>query len=281
MTDGAWHDWVGRSETLDDVVTATPARALAATLNSDSQLETGSPIPAIWNWLYFLPLARLDTIGPDGHPRRGGFLPPVELPRRMWAGSRCNFHSPLRIGDRIERTSTILKVSAKSGNAGDMVFVTVGHDVHANGQLAAREEQDIVYVGIPERFSPPPPIPLPACDWQDAVAVDPVLLFRFSALTFNGHRIHYDRTYATEVERYPGLVVHGPLQAILLFDAALKRAPPGATPQKFQFRGVRPLFDFETVTLNGAATETGGLNLYTANGERIVGMQASLEWTTP
>jgi 3-methylfumaryl-CoA hydratase len=280
MTDAAWQDWVGRSETVQDSISATPARALAATLNHADPLSLtdGAPIPAIWTWLYFLPLAPSAQIGPDGHPRRGGFLPPVPLPRRMWAGSRCTFHGPLHIGARVERISTIRAVSEKSGKAGTMVFVTVNHAVRADGRLVLEEEQDIVYLAIPERFTPPPPTPLPACDWRVAVAVDPVLLFRFSALTFNGHRIHYDRTYATDVEHYPGLVVHGPLQAILLFDEAFRHLPPEARPQRFAFRGLRPLFDFDTISLAGRAGDGATLELYTANGDDSVGMQASLHW---
>ena len=281
MADTDLQAWVGRSEVVSDTVTAFPARALAATLNRPdaADLNDGAPLPAIWSWLYFLPLAPMSNVGADGHPRRGGFLPPVELPRRMWAGSRCSELSSIRIGERIERSSTITSVAEKTGGAGSMVFVTVAHEVRADGRLAMREEQDIVYVRIPERFSPPPATALPACDWSEPVAVDPVLLFRFSALTFNGHRIHYDRTYATEVERYPALVVHGPLQAILLFDAACRRAPASASVSAFTFRGMRPLFDTDQVTLNGANGANGGIDLFTANGEGAVGMKASLLWS--
>jgi 3-methylfumaryl-CoA hydratase len=228
----------------------------------------------------FLPLSLMSEVDPDGHPRRGGFLPPIDLPRRMWAGSRCAFEAPVRIGDSIERTSTITKIVEKSGAAGPMVLLTMAHEVRANGVVAMREEQDLAFIAIAERFTPPAPVPLPPCDWREAIAIDPVMLFRFSALTFNGHRIHYDRSYATEVERYPGLVVHGPLQAILLFDAALRRGPKGARPAHLQFRGMRPLFDFDAITLNGRTDENGELHLYTANGEDLIGMQARVRWTT-
>jgi len=282
MADGAWQDWVGRSQTLYDTVSAYPARALALTLNhaNGQDLGAGDALPTIWTWMNFLPLSSMSEVGPDGHPRRGGFLPPVELPRRMWAGSRCVFEAPVRIGDSIERKSTITKIAEKSGAAGAMVLLTVAHEVRANGVIAMREEQDLAFIAIAERYTPPAPAPLPACDWCEAVCVDPVMLFRFSALTFNGHRIHYDRSYTKEVERYPGLVVHGPLQAILLFDAALRRAPTGARPASLQFRGMRPLFDFDTITLNGRTDENGELHLYTANGEGLIGMQARIAWTT-
>jgi 3-methylfumaryl-CoA hydratase len=264
---------------LSDRVAAVPARALAATLNRDDAIPTtpGSPLPALWIWLSFLPIVPMSQVGADGHPKRGGFLPPIELPRRMWAGSRCVFHAPIRVGDQVERTSEIARVAEKAGKTGSMVFVTVRHTVRAEGALAIEEEQDVVYVGIPDRFEPPPPTPLPVCAWSEPVAIDPVFLFRFSALTFNGHRIHYDRTYATDTERYPGLVVHGPLQAILLFDAALKRHPD-RRPAQFEFRGVRPLFDFDRVTVNGRNDDTGALELFTANTDNAVCMQAKLRW---
>lgn len=274
-----WQDWVGRTEVVSDLVSPTPGRALAAILDRDdlASLSAGDELPAIWTWLSFLSPTPSSRIGADGHPQRGGFLPPIPLARRMWAGSRCTFHAPVRVGDALERTSTIAKVTEKVGGAGTMVFVTVRHAVTREGALLTDEEQDLVFLPIPERFSPPPPTPLPPCDWSEPVAVDPVLLFRFSAVTFNAHRIHYDRTYAMEVERYPGLVVHGPLQAVLLFDAATRRAPE-RTPAAFAFRGMRPLFDDDAVTVNGRARGDDGLELFTANGERAVGMQATLDW---
>lgn len=268
--------WIGRQEQAIDLVTPVPARALAATLGRAAAFAPGDALPPLWIWLYFLPLAPAGEIGPDGHPRRGGFLPPIALERRMWAGSRCRFHAPIRIHDAVSRVSTITNIAEKSGKAGDMVFVTVQHRVEAAGTLVYEEEQDIVYVAIPERFSPPAAVPLPACDWREAFAVDPVRLFRFSALTFNGHRIHYDRSYAMDVEKYPGLVVHGPLQAVALMDATLRHGE-GRLPATFEFRGMRPLFDFDAVSLNGVS-EGNGVTLYTADGEGAVGMKASLTW---
>ncbi len=211
-----WKPWVGRREIVSERIGEAPARALAATLDRTAAIPTepGSALPGLFNWLYFLKFAPMSEIGPDGHPKRGGFLPPVELPRRMWAGSRCRFHAPLRIGDEAEKISTIRKVETKAGKAGVMVFVTVHHAISVGGVTAIEEEQDIVYMGIPETFRLPAPVDLPPCEWSETVPVDPVMLFRFSAVTFNGHRIHYDRTYAKDVEKYPGLVVHGPLQAV-------------------------------------------------------------------
>ena len=278
MSDSRWQAWVDRTDVRVDRVTAIPARALAATLNRTdlAGLDDGDLLPPLWIWLYFLPLVPSAEDRARRPPPPGWVPPPVELARRMWAGSRCTFHAPLRLGDAVERTSTIAKVAKKEGKAGPMVFVTVRHAIVAGGRPAMEEEQDIVYLDIPDRFSPPAPTPLPPCDWSEKAATDSVTLFRFSALTFNGHRIHYDRTYATEVERYPGLVVHGPLQAVLLFDAASRHAP-GRTAAAFAFRGMRPLFDFDAVSVSGRARDDG-LELYTANGDGAVGMQAMLDW---
>ena len=280
MGEEPWKDWVGRREIAHDHIGEAPARALAATLDRSAELvtERGSVLPGVFNWLYFLKFAPMSEIGPDGHPKRGGFLPPVELPRRMWAGSRCRFRAPLRVGDEAEKISTLRKIEQKSGKAGTMVFVTVHHEIRVGAETAVEEEQDIVYMGIPETFRLPEPIPLPPCDWREVVAIDPVMLFRFSAVTFNGHRIHYDRTYAKDVEKYPGLVVHGPLQAVLLFDAACRREP-GRSPAGFTFRGVRPLFDFDAVTVNGRQREHGATDVFTATADGAVGMQATIHWT--
>lgn len=266
-----WSEWVGRSEVRRDTVTTTPAHALAATLDHATFDDArGAVIPGLWIWLYFTPLAPMREVGPDGHPKRGGFLPPIEAPRRMWAGSRCTFHAPLRLGQSLLRTSTITAITEKAGRAATLTFVTVRHVVEADGAPLLEEEQDLVYMPIPERFEPPPPTPAPQAAYARAVTVDPVLLFRFSALTFNGHRIHYDRAYAMEVEKYPGLVVHGPLQAILMFDAALAYAP-GRTPARFEFRGLRPIFDFDTLQVGGAPRADGGLDVFTFNGEGALG----------
>jgi 3-methylfumaryl-CoA hydratase len=272
----AWSAWIGRTQEGHDEVAAGPARALAATLDHDDiEFAPGAEIPGLWIWLYFPPLARMRDVGADGHPKRGGFLPPIEAPRRMWAGSRSTFHAPLRIGAKLTRISKIEAITEKPGRAGDLTFLTLRHRVEADGALIYEEEQDIVFMPIPERFTPPPPVAPPPCAWSDAVAVDPVLLFRFSALTFNGHRIHYDRAYAMDVEHYPGLVVHGPLQAVLMFDAALRHSP-GRRPGQFAFRGLRPLFDFDAITVRGAPLEGGELDVFTVNADEAIGARATL-----
>jgi 3-methylfumaryl-CoA hydratase len=247
--------WIGRTETLHDTIGSTPVAALAATLDHPAApVPPGTPLPPLWHWLYFLPLHRQSELGPDGHARRGGFLPPVPLPRRMWAGSQFEFRSSVRVGDAVERRSTIEDVTGKSGRSGPLVFVKVRHELRCNGatEPALLEWHDIVYreAKQPGAADPPPP-PAPAgAAWQREIVPDDVLLFRYSALTFNGHRIHYDRRYVTEVEGYPGLVVHGPLIATLLLDL-LHRHVPGADLATFRFKAARPAFDGQPLRING------------------------------
>ncbi len=253
--------WIGRTETRQDTFNATPAAALAATLDHpETPWPAGTPLPPMWHWLFFLPLHRQSEIGADGHAKRGGFLPPVPLPRRMWAGSQFEFHTPLRVGDAVERTSTIADVSVKEGRSGALVFVKVRHDLRANGaaEPALVEFHDIVYRANRQPGDPePPPVAAPAgAAWQRELVPDDVLLFRYSALTFNGHRIHYDRRYVTEVEGYPGLVVHGPLIATLLMDL-LRRQLPQADVAAFRFKAVRPTFDGRPLKVNGAPQPDG------------------------
>lgn len=237
-------DWIGREETRRDIVTRWPVEALSATLDCDDPpLRTGDPLPPLWHWLYFLPTERQSGLGPDGHPERGGFLPPIALPRRMWAGSRLEFHRPLRVGDSITRVSRIASIQEKQGRSGALVFVVVRHEVSTPQGLALTEEHDIVYrelVSAPKANGEVRASTDVA--WERTILPDEVLLFRYSALTFNGHRIHYDRRYCIEKEGYPGLVVHGPLIATLLLDL-LRRNLPDARVTKFHFRAVSPLFD--------------------------------------
>ena len=247
--------WQGRSETLSDDITAAPVRALSATLDRDDPLpQAGTRLPELWHWLYFLPHHRQSEIGEDGHAKRGGFLPPVPLPRRMWAGGRLAWEpgNPLQVGDRAERTSRIVSVTHKAGRTGELVFVLVRHEVRNERGLALTEEHGIVYraAAQPGEAGPPPtPAPKDAAFSRDIVP-DDVLLFRYSALTFNGHRIHYDRRYVTQVEGYPGLIVHGPLIATLLVDL-LRRNVPGAQLARFEFRAVRPTFDIAPFRVHG------------------------------
>jgi 3-methylfumaryl-CoA hydratase len=246
-------DWIGREERRTDLVRSAAAAALAATLDRvEPEPLPGSELPALWHWIYFNPVAPARELGPDGHPRRGGFLPPVPLPRRMWAGGRLRFNHALQIDDEVQRVSRISDVSVKHGRSGALVFVTVRHEITNARGLALSEEHDIVYREETPAGAPGPQAqPAPAGEQFSRVVVpDPVMLFRYSALTFNGHRIHYDRPYATQVEGYPGLVVHGPLLATLLLDQ-LRREFPSAKVRTFSFKAVRPVFNLHPFSVCG------------------------------
>jgi 3-methylfumaryl-CoA hydratase len=273
--------WEGRTETLHDEITAAPVRNLSATLDRDDPLpQPGTELPSLWHWLYFLPGHRQGEIGPDGHARRGGFLPPVPLPRRMWAGGRLTWHAPLRVGESVERISRIASVTHKSGRTGDLLFVLVRHEVHNAHGLAVTEEHDIVYRAAAQPGDPvPPPQAAPTqAPWSREIVPDPVLLFRYSALTFNGHRIHYDRSYVTEVEHYPGLIVHGPLIATLLVDLA-RRERPDARVRSFSFKAVRPTFDLHPFRVCGMPTADGqGAQLWAQDHEGSLTMQAEVQF---
>jgi 3-methylfumaryl-CoA hydratase len=240
---------------------------LSATLDRDDPPpRTGDALPAGWHWLYFLDVKRASELGPDGHPKRGGFLPPVPLPRRMWAGGRIEFIEQLKIGDDIRRDSEILSVEPKHGRSGSLVFVTVRHTVSAGGKTAIREEHDIVYRDAAKAGDPPPqgkPAPKTAA-WRRELTGDPVTLFRYSALTFNGHRIHYDLDYVRNEEHYPGLIVHGPLQTTLLLD--LCRRHSARAVRKLDYRALHPIFHTEQFTVNGEPSADGSTaQVWTAN----------------
>jgi 3-methylfumaryl-CoA hydratase len=270
--------WIGRTETRSDLVTAVPMAALSATLDrNDPEPVDGAAIPPLWHWLYFLSISPLGESGPDGHPKRGGFLPPVPLPRRMFAGGRFEYHRALKVGDRISRTSRITDVSGKQGRSGTLVFVTVRHEIAGTAGAAMTEEHDIVYRENPSAVAPMPKPQAARADeaFSREIAPDPVLLFRYSALTFNSHRIHYDRSYVTEVEGYPGLIVHGPLIATFLTDL-LRRHLPQAAVRRFEFRAVRPLFDIHRFTVCGRQ-DGNRVALWTRDHEGWLTMEATAE----
>lgn len=268
-------DWTGRSETATDLLRPFPADALAATLDRDETYPEGVALPDLWHWLYFLPLHRLSESGRDGHAAKGGFLPPVPLPRRMWAGSRFRFLRPLTIGAEATKTSTIARVEPKQGRSGPLCFVTVSHDFRQDGQHCIAEEHDIVYREDPAPGAPAP-VAQPApegSDFSRTIHPDPVLLFRYSALTFNGHRIHYDQPYATGVEGYPGLVVHGPLLATLLMD--LLRRQTDAPVAEFSFRALATITDTDDFSVHGARRDDGSIRLWARRADGALAMDAT------
>jgi 3-methylfumaryl-CoA hydratase len=255
--------WVGRQEEARDVVTPELVKRFCATLDlPGANLAHGAPAPLGVHWCLALSVAQTADIAPDGHPRRGGFLPPVRLPRRMWAGGELLFDAPLCVGDAVRRVSRVESVAVKEGRSGPLCFVTVRHELSSERGIALRERHDIVYKGIDANgVKPREEKPPNVSRWRRGVDASAVLLFRYSALTFNGHRIHYDRTYCIEEERYPGLVFHGPLQATLLLQFGAEIAAP---PAAFEFRAVAPMFDGGQIGLNACEAE-GGLCLWTTD----------------
>ena len=256
--------WIGREEEAHDVVTAESVARMAATLDWHESPGLGDELPACWHWMYFVDVVPTGELAEEGHVARGDFLPPVPLPRRMWAGGRLSFRQPIRVGEAIFRRSEIADIKRKRGRSGDLAFVTVRHEISGPDGVAVEEEHDIVYREAPSGDAPrqtPPSAPDDA-RWRRTVSPGPVLLFRYSALTFNAHRIHFDLDYATRVDGYPGLVVHGPLIATLLLDL-VRREAPDRRLAGFDYRGVSPLFAGADFTVNGRP-DGDGVELWAA-----------------
>lgn len=265
--------WIGRDSVSEDTLSVRHARLMAATLGlPQSEFVAGTPLPPLWHWLYFLEGLPASELGRDGHPARGGFLPPVPLANRMWAGGRLEFHAPVTLGSAVRKRSTLTSVEHKSGRSGDLVFVTVRHEILDAGQVAITEDHDIVYK------QPTPPgatrsaaAAMPTPSHSEPFEATSTMLFRYSALTFNGHRIHYDQDYCRNVEGYANLVVHGPLQATLLAGLAARL---GTRPLRtFRYRGVQPNLLGIPLTVNAAPSDEG-LTLWTEQPDGAVSMQA-------
>lgn len=266
-------DWIGKTEARGDILHAQPAQFMETILDRPPHLAEGSPLPPLWHWLYFLEAKPLSELGRDGHPKKGGFLPPVALPRRMWAGGRFEFHAPLRLGTSARKVSRIASIRETEGRSGKLCFVTVRHEIFAGPTLAVSEEHDIVYREDPKPGAPrpaPPMAPLHA-DVTERITPSEVMLFRYSALMFNGHRIHYDADYAREVEGYAGLVFHGPLTATLLADLAVRTT--GKPLKTFSFRGLAPLAGMTPFDIEGSA-EDGGMHLWARRADGACAMDA-------
>jgi 3-methylfumaryl-CoA hydratase len=273
--------WVGRTEQASDIVTAQLVKGLRATLFLDiGEPKTGDAAPFTTHWCLAQPVYPMSMLGPDGHPTRGGFLPPVPLPRRMWAGGELQFIEPLRVGDEATRASRIADVTVKNGSTGTLCFVSVEHTITTARGVAIRERQDIVYRDMPtggKNAAPAKPAATPpAAKHRQTHISDPVLLFRYSALTFNGHRIHYDRDYVTKVEGYPGLIFHGPMQAALLVEFAA-HLHGGIAPKKFSYRGLQPLFEGGEFSVN-ANEIAEGLDIWVANADGAPTMRGTASW---
>jgi 3-methylfumaryl-CoA hydratase len=270
--------WIDRTQEASDIVTVQLVKALRATLFLDiGSPAKGDAAPFTTHWCLAQLVAPMNELGPDGHPARGGFLPPVPLPRRMWAGGQLEFLDVLRVGDEVTRSSRIADVTLKTGSTGALCFVTVDHTITTPRGVAIRERQDIVYRDVtPTGAQKTAASPAPAAQHRETHMADPVLLFRYSALTFNGHRIHYDRDYVTKVEGYPGLIFHGPLQAALLVEFAAK-LHGDTSPKMFSYRGVQPLFDGAEFSVN-ANDGTNEMAVWTANADGAPTMKATASW---
>ena len=273
-----FREWIGRTEVREDVVTAAPLVSLSALLDRDDPPpREGDAAAPLAHWLYFLPNYRQSQAGPDGHALKGAFIPPAPLPRRMWAGSRLEFLRPLRVGARVRRVSKIADVVPKEGRSGALLFVTVRHEVSDGEGMVLTDEHDIVLRGESALAAAVKPAPAGEA-WRREIHPDPVLLFRYSAVTFNSHRIHYDQPYVTKVEGYPGLVVHGPLIATLLVDL-LRRNRPEATLRGYTFRALRPLYDTAPFWTCGVPDEAARrASLWTRDAEGAVTMEATAQW---
>ena len=249
--------WIGRQEERRERLEPARTRALLAALERPADLAEGEVMPPLFHWLHFWDPKPPSETGPDGHPARGGFLPPVTLPRRMWAGGQVEFFKPLRLGEAVRKVSTIADVQEKTGRTGTLIFVTVRHELSGAEGLAIRERQDLVYREPAPKAAaaaPPPAEPPPTPEWREELQPNPVLLFRYSALTLNSHRIHYDRPYAIEEEGYDGLVVHGPLQATLLMALAARTV--GAVA-RLDYRAMNPALDLNPLSVCGRRTDDG------------------------
>ena len=262
-----------------DVISVATARAVAALLDRQpDEMTAGLELPELWHWFHFLPVVRRSERGDDGHPRRGAFLPPIALPRRMWAGGRLRFHQSLCIGEQAERRSEVISVEEKHGRSGPLVFVTVRHVITGPNGIALEEQQDLVYRDAPRPDEPrrSTTAPQEAAQWTETFHPDSVTLFLFSALTLNGHRIHYDQSYATRIEGYPALVVHAPLIALLLLDSAARRT--GRKPATYSYRAVGPLYNEEPFTIAGRSPGEDESEMWATDGNGMLGMRARVEW---
>ncbi len=253
--------WVGRTETVEDRLDPVTARKMQALLDIPPDMEDAAPLPPFWHYLFFNPVVRASELSMDGHEKLGRFLPPVALPRRMWAGGRIEISRLPRLGTPARKHGTITSVRMTQGKTGKLCFVTVAHDITQNGAHCLTETQNIVYRELPAADAPSAggqPAPDDAA-WSEATHLDQVALFRYSALIFYGHRVHYDADYTRDVEGYPGLLVHGPLTASLLAMSGLRHAPRGGTLRAIDIRAQSPLFanrPFRLEGRNDGATST-------------------------
>ena len=271
--------WIGNKETLEETISAVPLLRMAATLDREPrEIAVGDEVPALWHWVYFLAPTRASQLGRDGHAALGDFMPPVPLPRRMWAGGKFKFIKPLHVGDLARKESTIRDVTVKQGRTGKLCFVEVEHCIFVGKELRFSETHNIVYrdakqTGEDKILAPEAPR---NPEWTSEVIPNSTLLFRYSALTFNAHRIHYDLDFCRQQEGYPGLVFHGPLTATLLLELAMQNNP-GRSLKSYEFKALSPLFDNAPFSLNGKR-DGAKAEMWAANADNRLAMRASVSF---
>lgn len=272
--------WIGRTAQGSDRLRPQAARFMQATLDRTPSLKDGDALPPLWHWLYFLEAGKISELGRDAHAARGGLLPPPALPRRMWAGGRLRFHAPLLLGRDASRQSTVKAITQKQGRSGRLCFVTIAHEIFQDGQSRLAEEHDIVYGehAAPDAKKNPPAAAPDHADFSRPVTPSEILLFRYSALTFNGHRIHYDADYARDVEGYAGLVFHGPLTATLLLDLAC--AQTEGTPRTYAYRAVAPIAGMATFHIEGRHAGDA-VELWARRQDGALAMSATAQFQEP
>ena len=270
-------EWTNKTTEAEDTIRLQPANFMEATLNRPPKLKEGDNLPPLWHWVYFLEAKPESDLGRDAHPKKGDFLPPIQLPRRMWAGGRFTFYNDLVIGEKAKKITTIKKIVEKEGSAGPLCFITLEHKIYSKDEISIIEEQDLVYLQDQQgsKSLPLAQNNVEKADFSQEIYPSAILLFRYSALTFNGHRIHYDLDYAKNVEGYDGLVFHGPLTATLLLDLALKERKQPI--KKYSFRGIAPLSNLDCFWIEGKSEDNAAI-LWARRKDGVVAMKAKADF---
>ena len=270
-------EWINKTTEAEDTIRLQPANFMEATLNRPPKLKEGDNLPPLWHWVYFLEAKPESDLGRDAHPKKGDFLPPIQLPRRMWAGGRFTFYNDLVIGEKAQKITTIKKIVEKEGSAGPLCFITLEHKIYSKDEISIIEEQDLVYLQDQQgsKSLPLAQNNVEKADFSQEIHPSAILLFRYSALTFNGHRIHYDLDYAKNVEGYDGLVFHGPLTATLLLDLALKERKQPI--KKYSFRGIAPLSNLDCFWIEGKSEDNAAI-LWARRKDGVVAMKAKADF---
>ena len=270
-------EWTNKTTEAEDTIRLQPANFMEATLNRPPKLKEGDNLPPLWHWVYFLEAKPESDLGRDAHPKKGDFLPPIQLPRRMWAGGRFTFYNDLIIGEKAKKITTIKKIAEKEGSAGPLCFITLEHKIYSKDEISIIEEQDLVYLQDQQgsKSLPLAQNNVEKADFSQEIHPSAILLFRYSALTFNGHRIHYDLDYAKNVEGYDGLVFHGPLTATLLLDLALKERKQPI--KKYSFRGIAPLSNLDCFWIEGKSEDNTAI-LWARRKDGVVAMKAKADF---